>query len=117
MEGLLVAMAVYQGPFLERFQVEVELPGGAEFFEEQGVAGHGCGLFPRQQRGDLIAQAEQAAGLQADDRYTALGVGVVGVEEPGRLGAGLLYLAEVRKVRPQQTGRPGSLAARGESTR
>ncbi len=109
-EALLVAVAVqHRLAFGQGMKVEMEAPGlrltRQELFEQQGAPGHAPGVLARQQRQRLVAEGEEAGGLQPDHRHAGGDVGEQGVERAADLGAGLVHHAD-RQVRAAAAQRP-----------
>src|SRR5262249_28122843 len=75
-EGFLVAVAVQQRALRHRLERQREraLPRLArqEFLEQEAVGGEAARVLAPHQRRDLVAEAEQAAPLEADDRDAPL---------------------------------------------
>ena len=72
-----MAVAVQQGPLGHGFEREVEracprLPR-QEFLEQQRVRGQEPRVVAFDERGELIAETQQAARLEADDRHSTRG--------------------------------------------
>ncbi len=67
-----MAMAVQQGAFLERRELEFELSGGRfarqEFLEQKRILGNAPRRIALHQRRNLVAETEQATRLKADHR-------------------------------------------------
>ena len=100
-ERFLMAMAVQESPFFRRHERQVELARGGlarqKFLEQQRAACDLARRFAFQQRRYFVAEAEQAARLQSDDRRIGRGERRQRGERPFHFPARFVHLADGEK--------------------
>ncbi len=103
-ERFLMAMAVHQRLGGDRAERQREVPGGGladqKLLEQQRLRADALRGFVGSQRQQFVAQRQQAARLQADDRHPARGERRVGRNQPVELGAGMIDQARREKGAP-----------------
>ena len=100
------APAAFAGDSAER-QLQAAGLGLAhqKFLEQQRMRADALGVVVGAQREQFVAQRQQAARLQPDDRHAARGERRVGRDQPVQFGARLIDQAG-RKERPPAAQRP-----------